>query len=212
MAVTVSTVLSILNNNSKDYSKIKIEDNKISFTDSNNAENILKFNDSGEVFYNNERIFDACSTCNDCNRCFGCTNCDDCQTCHDRCVKMCVSCNNCTGCDSCASNCTNCVGSCTSGCNSGCTGSCASCTGCLTCNGYCNACTICNKCTSSLTCEGSFNCPENFNMPCPAFISPSYCPNCVNRCNLCNDTFGICIYNVTPICQAGNGLVCKPDF
>ena len=56
MAVTVSTVLSILNNNSKDYSKIKIEDNKISFTDSNNAENILKFNDSGEVFYNNERI------------------------------------------------------------------------------------------------------------------------------------------------------------
>ena len=47
MAVTVSTVLSILNNNSKDYSKIKIEDNKISFTDSNNAENILKFNDSG---------------------------------------------------------------------------------------------------------------------------------------------------------------------
>ena len=59
MAVTVSTVLSILNNNSKDYSKIKIEDNKISFTDSNNAENVLKFNDSGEVFYNNERIFDA---------------------------------------------------------------------------------------------------------------------------------------------------------
>ena len=78
MAVTVSTVLSILNNNSKDYSKIKIEYNKISVTDSNNAENILKFNDSGEVFYNNERIFDACSTCNDCNRCYSCINCDDC--------------------------------------------------------------------------------------------------------------------------------------
>ena len=193
MAVTVSTVLSILNNNSKDYSKIKIEDNKISFTDSNNAENVLKFNDSGEVFYNNERIFDACSTCNDCNRCFGCTNCDDCQTCHDRCVQMCVSCNNCTGCDSCASNCTSCNGSCTGSCNSGCTGSCASCTGCLTCNEYCNNCTTCHMCIFQHTC--GYTCTQYWGGGCDGSggcdggrwsSCYSTCQHCEGHCNLSN--------------------------
>ena len=197
MAVTVSTVLSILNNNSKDYSKIKIEDNKISFTDSNNAENILKFNDSGEVFYNNERIFDACSTCNDCNRCFGCTNCDDCQTCHDRCVKMCVSCNNCTGCDSCAANCTSCNGSCTGGCNSGCTGSCASCTGCLTCNGYCNSCTGCHIYISYCH-TGCYN------------LCAGRCVICDGGCYSCNDVFSWCnLFTLdSGSCRAGNGVQC----
>ena len=120
----------------------------------------------------------------------------------------------------CASNCTSCNGSCTGSCNSGCTGSCASCTGCLVCTGHCNSCTLCHMCTGSFSCEGRFTCPEGYSFPCIPFYSPSLCPDCVNSCNLCNDTFDFCFPCISNVgesclyihCTAGNGVVCRPTF